>query len=82
MVADAPLAVEFKAGAFGFGMLVTAWGGGTVIGSLFARRMGEGREGVWLVNAGIVIASGPAGADAARNLSGSINVARNPWERS
>lgn len=57
MVADAPLAVEFDAGAFGFGLLVTAWGGGTVLGSLIARRMGEGREGVWLVNAGIVIAA-------------------------
>jgi MFS family permease len=57
MVADAPLAVEFEAGAFGFGLLVTAWGGGTVLGSLIARRMGAGREGVWLVNAGIVIAA-------------------------
>jgi hypothetical protein len=27
MVADAPLAVVFDAGSFGFGLLITAWGG-------------------------------------------------------
>ena len=57
MVADAPLADAFDAGSFGFGMLITAWGGGTVLGSLFAKRMKEGSEGTWLVTAGIVIAA-------------------------
>ena len=57
MVADAPLAEAFGAGAFGFGLLITAWGGGSVIGSLLARRMPEGHEGTWLVTSGIVIAA-------------------------
>ena len=57
MVADAPLADAFDAGSFGFGMLITAWGGGTVLGSLIAKRMKEGSEGTWLVTAGIVIAA-------------------------
>jgi MFS family permease len=57
MVADAPLAVVFEAGSFGFGLLITAWGGGSALGSLMARRMGEGSEGSWLVAAGIVIAA-------------------------
>jgi MFS family permease len=38
-------------------MLITAWGGGTVLGSLIAKRMKEGSEGTWLVTAGIVIAA-------------------------
>jgi MFS family permease len=57
MVADAPLAAVFGAGSFGFGLLITAWGGGSAIGSLIAKRMREGSEGTWLVRAGIVIAA-------------------------
>ena len=57
MVADAPLAAVFDAGSFGFGLLITAWGGGSAIGSLIAKRMREGSEGTWLVRAGIVIAA-------------------------
>jgi MFS family permease len=57
MVADAPLAEFFGAGSFGFGMLITAWGGGSALGSLFAKRMREGSEGTWLVSAGAIIAS-------------------------
>ena len=57
MVADAPLAEVFDAGSFGFGLLITAWGGGSALGSLFARRMRTGAEGTWLVAAGVVIAA-------------------------
>jgi MFS family permease len=57
MVADAPLAEFFGAGSFGFGMLITAWGGGSALGSLFAKRMREGSEGTWLVSAGAIIAA-------------------------
>ena len=57
MVADAPLAEVFGAGSFGFGLLITAWGGGSALGSLYARRMRTGSEGTWLVWAGVVIAA-------------------------
>lgn len=57
MVADAPLAAFFDAGSLGFGLLITAWGGGSALGSLIARRMREGAEGTWLVSAGTVIAA-------------------------
>ena len=57
MVADVPLAQAFDAGSFGYGMLITAWGGGGILGSLMARRMPIGAEGTWLVVAGLVIAA-------------------------
>jgi MFS family permease len=56
MVADAPLAAVFDAGSFGFGLLITAWGGGSALGSLLAKRMREGAEGTWLVVSGAIIA--------------------------
>lgn len=57
MVADAPLADAFDAGSLGYGMLITAWGGGGILGSLYAKRMRIGAEGTWLVVAGIVISA-------------------------
>ena len=57
MVADAPLAAVFDAGSFGFGLLITAWGGGSALGSLIAKNMREGSEGTWLVITGAVIAA-------------------------
>ena len=57
MVADAPLADAFDAGSLGYGMLITAWGAGGIIGSLYAKRMRIGAEGTWLVIAGIVISA-------------------------
>jgi MFS family permease len=57
MVTDAPLAAEFDAGSFGYGMLITAWGGGATLGSLYAKRMRIGAEGTWLVVSGSVIAA-------------------------
>jgi hypothetical protein len=57
MVADAPLADAFDAGSFGYGVLITAWGGGATLGSLYAKRMKIGAEGTWLVVAGIAISA-------------------------
>jgi MFS family permease len=57
MVADAPLAAFFDAGSFGFGLLITAWGGGSALGALISKRMRPGSEGTWLVSAGVVIAA-------------------------
>jgi MFS family permease len=37
MVADVPLAELFDAGAFGYGLIISAWGGGSVLGGLGGR---------------------------------------------
>ena len=57
MVADAPLAEVFHAHAFGFGLLIAFWGGGSVLGSLLGRRLTSRTEPLWLVlgAAGIVL---------------------------
>ena len=57
MVADAPLAGSFDAGSLGYGMMITAWGGGGIVGSWYAKRMRLGAEGTWLVVAGVVISA-------------------------
>jgi MFS family permease len=57
MVADVPLAEEFGTGAFGYGMLIAAWGGGSVLGSFLGRYMKQGHEGTWLVWACVVISA-------------------------
>lgn len=59
MVADAPLAELFGAGSAGFGLLITAWGGGSVLGSLLGRRLTARSEPLWLVlgSAGIALGS-------------------------
>lgn len=57
MVADLPLAEGFGVGAFGYGMLITAWGGGSTLGALLGRFMRQGKEGTWLVAACVVIAA-------------------------
>jgi MFS family permease len=44
MVADVPLAEHFHAGSLGYGLLITCWGGGSVLGSLAARKLDERRE--------------------------------------
>ena len=43
IVADVPLAEKFGVGAVGFGLIVTCWGGGSVVGSL-AGRLTDRRE--------------------------------------
>ncbi len=49
MVADAPLAEHFGAGSAGFGLLITCWGLGSVVGSLLGRKLTERTEPIWLV---------------------------------
>jgi MFS family permease len=44
MVADVPLAESFHAGSIGFGLIVTGWGAGSVIGSFGGRYLKERTE--------------------------------------
>ena len=44
MVADVPLVELFGAGATGYGLLIGAWGAGSVIGSLAGRKLNERNE--------------------------------------
>jgi len=44
MVADRPLADIFHVGAIGFGLLITSWGAGSVLGSLAGRWLNEDKE--------------------------------------
>jgi len=67
MVADLPLAEGFGVGAFGYGMLITAWGGGSTLGSFLGRFMRQGSEGTWLVAACVVISAM------------GIGIALSPW---
>jgi len=59
MVADAPLAASFGAGALGFGLLIASWGTGSVLGSLGGRWMNARTEPLWLVagSAGVALAA-------------------------
>lgn len=56
MVADAPLVEHFGQGSTGFGLLITAWGGGSVIGSVLGRLLTERTEYRWLVLGSFVVA--------------------------
>jgi MFS family permease len=56
IVADPALADKFGAGSFGYGMLTAAWGGGTILGSILARRASERTEGRWLVGCTFALA--------------------------
>jgi MFS family permease len=44
MVADVPLVAVFGAGAVGYGALVSAWGGGSIAGSLLGRTLNRRTE--------------------------------------
>lgn len=44
LVADLPLVEELGKGSFAFGMLMTAWAGGAIVGALAARRLNERTE--------------------------------------
>jgi MFS family permease len=61
MVADAPLATYFDAGPMGFGLLITVWGGGSVLGSLLGRNLNARTEPMWLVLGAAGIALGHFG---------------------
>jgi MFS family permease len=56
LVADPALADEFGAGAFGYGMFTAAWGGGTILGSMLARRARQETEGRWIVGCTFALA--------------------------
>lgn len=49
MVADAPIAESFGAGSLGFGLLITCWGAGSVLGTIFGRWMTARSEPLWMV---------------------------------
>ncbi len=49
MVADAPLAESFGTGGWGFGLLITCWGTGSVLGTVFGRWMNARTEPLWMV---------------------------------
>jgi MFS family permease len=49
MVADAPIAESFGTGATGFGLLIAAWGSGSVLGSASGRWMSARTEPVWMI---------------------------------
>jgi MFS family permease len=61
MVADAPLAEAFHARALGFGLLITFWGGGSVLGSLLGRKLTSHTEPLWLVLGAVGIVLGHLG---------------------
>src|SRR5881296_2736495 len=44
MVADIPLVEHFHAGSIGYGLLITFWGAGSVVGSFAGRYLSEDRE--------------------------------------
>ena len=44
MVADVPLVEHFHAGSIGYGLLITFWGAGSVVGSFAGRFLNEDRE--------------------------------------
>ena len=56
LVADPALADAFGAGSFGYGMLTAAWGAGTILGSMVARRATERSEGPWIVGCSFALA--------------------------
>lgn len=49
MVADRPLAEHFGTGDVGFGLIISCWGAGSVIGSFLGRRLNERTERRWVV---------------------------------
>lgn len=61
MVADAPVAESFGVGATGFGMLIAAWGSGSVLGAAAGRWLTVRTEPVWLVLGSACIAAAAIG---------------------
>jgi MFS family permease len=59
MVADRPLAEHFGTGDVGFGLIISCWGAGSVVGSFLGRRLSERTERRWvfLGTAGIALTS-------------------------
>jgi MFS family permease len=61
MVADVPLAEVFGAGSAGYGLMIGAWGAGSVLGSLAGRNLREETEGRALVVGSALIGLTTAG---------------------
>jgi len=61
MVADVPLAEVFGAGSAGYGLMIGAWGAGSVLGSLAGRALREENEARMLVVGSAVIGLTTAG---------------------
>jgi MFS family permease len=57
LVADLPLSTELGRGAFGYGVMYSAWGVGLVIGSFAGRWMTERTEPFWLLAGAVVLAA-------------------------
>ena len=64
LVAEVPLAESFGHGAFGYALIALAWGLGSVLGSLFGRKIDQPRE-PWVVVGGIAALAVSLGAIAA-----------------
>jgi MFS family permease len=57
MVADVPLVTVFGAGAAGYGILISCWGGGSIVGSLSGRLLNGRTEPIAFVVGGVVVAA-------------------------
>lgn len=61
MVADVPLVRLFDTGAWGYGVLISCWGGGSILGSLLGRRLDAGSEApVFVIGTAAVAATSVA----------------------
>jgi ENTS family enterobactin (siderophore) exporter len=58
IVAEVPLAESFDVGAFGYALIIAAWGGGSIVGTVAARWLSERTEAAALVGALVVIGAG------------------------
>ena len=70
LVSEFPLAELFRSGSLGYGLLISSWGAGTLIGSLFAARA-VNRSTYWSLVVGTVGLSVMLGASRSRRSSGS-----------
>lgn len=67
LIADPILADEFGWGPFGYGLITSFWGGGTILGAWLGRGVREDNEGLWVVGfSGLVALTG-------------FGVALSPW---
>jgi MFS family permease len=56
IIADPVPADEFGWGSFGYGVITSCWGAGTILGAWLGRNIHEDREAVWLVGGSALIA--------------------------
>jgi MFS family permease len=59
IVADPVLADAFGWGSFGYGLITTCWGAGTIVGAWLGRNVRQDQEAVWLIGfSGLVALTG------------------------